>query len=176
MQGQPTNASVSWTSSNILSCRIEATAQYFSLTSSQSSMITSMQDLILTEWAPERLIIGASRLLVRFTVLISPFWRSSVEDMAIWVVGGSFERALLTRAPPGGGDAVRFDIVERDRAWLSCEKSKFLIRRSPFPVVRIATKDTKKQIFFVPQTKFESALEVRLTAKFIGYQSMIAPR
>lgn len=35
--------------------------------------------------------------------------------MAIWVVGGSFERALLMRAPPEGGDAPLFDMTEGER-------------------------------------------------------------
>lgn len=57
--------------------------------------------------------MGASRLLVRFTVLISPFCRSSFEEeIAIWVDDGEPERALLMRVPPPGGDAPLFDISD----------------------------------------------------------------
>lgn len=59
-------------------------------------------------------MIGASRLLVRLTLLMRAFCRSSFEDeIAIWFRGGVFERALLTRVPSvdGGGEAPLFDIV-----------------------------------------------------------------
>ena len=56
--------------------------------------------------------MGASRLLVRATVLISPLFRSSFADeMAIWVEGGGVALARLISAPPALGDEGRFDIV-----------------------------------------------------------------
>jgi hypothetical protein len=61
-------------------------------------------------------MIGASRLLVRLTLRIRPFCRSSLPDeMAIWFRAGEFERARLMRVPSvdGGGEAPRFDIVTR---------------------------------------------------------------
>lgn len=61
---------------------------------------------------PDKLIMGACRLLVRFTVRMRACCLSSFEDeIAICVFGaGDPERARLIRAPPGG-DALRFDIV-----------------------------------------------------------------
>lgn len=64
-----------------------------------------------TECAPARLTIGASRLLVLWTVRISPLLRSSfVEDIAIWLLGGGVALALLTSTPPAEGDSDRLDI------------------------------------------------------------------
>lgn len=61
---------------------------------------------------PVKLIMGASRLLVRFTVRMRACWRSSFEDeMAIWLVGpGEDSRVLLMRVPGGNGEAARLDI------------------------------------------------------------------
>ena len=60
-------------------------------------------------------MIGASKLLVRFTVRMRACCRSSFDDeIAIWVSGaGEPERARLMRAPPGG-DAPRLDMVDDD--------------------------------------------------------------
>lgn len=45
-----------------------------------------------------------------------PLLRSSLlEEMAIWFDGGGVALALLTRAPAGGGECVRFDIGEVER-------------------------------------------------------------
>lgn len=56
--------------------------------------------------------MGASRLLVRLTVRMRAWFRSSFDcEMIICCSSGSAEeRALLIRAPPGG-DPGRFDIV-----------------------------------------------------------------
>jgi len=57
-------------------------------------------------------MMGASRLLVRFTVRMRPFCRSSFdEEMAIWLDGGVEERTLFIRMPAGGGEAPRLDIL-----------------------------------------------------------------
>lgn len=69
----------------------------------------------LTECAPDKLIIGASRLLVRFMLRIKPFWRSSPEDeMTSSFLGGEPERALLTNVPSPGDGVPLFDIAERE--------------------------------------------------------------
>ena len=58
--------------------------------------------------------MGASKLLVRWTVRMRPLLRSSLDDeIAIWFVGGGVARAFFTSAPLGG-EALRFDI-EDDR-------------------------------------------------------------
>lgn len=57
-------------------------------------------------------MIGASRLLVRWTVLISPLLRSSFdEEITILLDGGGVAFALFTRAPSRGGESPRFDIL-----------------------------------------------------------------
>lgn len=65
-------------------------------------------------------MMGASKLLVRFTVRMSPF--SFVpEEIAIWLVGGGVARALLMSVPSGGGDPPRLDMlpvrVDASRWW-----------------------------------------------------------
>lgn len=56
--------------------------------------------------------MGASRLLVRATVRISPLFRSSfAEEMAIWVEGGGVAFARLISAPLALGEDGRLDIV-----------------------------------------------------------------
>ena len=69
---------------------------------------------VRTPCAPDRLMIGASRLLVRLTVRMRACCLSSLEEeMAIWVSGaGEPERARFMSTPLGGGDAPRFDMVE----------------------------------------------------------------
>lgn len=63
-----------------------------------------------TECAPDKLTMGASKLLVRWTVRIRLLLRSSLDDeMAIWFVGGGVARAFFTSAP-AGGVALRFDM------------------------------------------------------------------
>ena len=59
--------------------------------------------------------MGASRLLVRFTVRINACSRSFPEDeMMSWdVFWGSEERLLFMRVPWAGGDALRFDMATR---------------------------------------------------------------
>jgi hypothetical protein len=57
-------------------------------------------------------MIGASRLLVRWTVLTSPLLLSSPEEeIAIWLDGGGVALALFTRVPSRGGEGPRFDIL-----------------------------------------------------------------
>lgn len=56
-------------------------------------------------------MMGASRLLVRLTLRTRPFWRSSPEEMTIWVRGGVLERARLMSWPSPGGDAPLFDMM-----------------------------------------------------------------
>ena len=81
------------------------------ITCRSNKYITWRQVVKYTECAPARLTIGASRLLVLWTVRISPLFRSSfVEDMAIWLLGGGVALALLTSAPPADGDSDRLDI------------------------------------------------------------------
>jgi hypothetical protein len=64
-----------------------------------------------TAWAPARLTMGASRLLVRATVRIRPLFRSSfAEEMAICVEGGGVALARFISAPPEVGEDGRFDI------------------------------------------------------------------
>ena len=60
--------------------------------------------------------MGASKLLVRFTVRMRACCLSSLEDeIAIWFAGGDWDRTLLMRTPPeGGGDALRFDMTVRE--------------------------------------------------------------
>lgn len=67
----------------------------------------------LTECAPLRLMMGASRLLVRLTLRTRPFWRSS-PDTTSWLRGGVFERARFTSWPSPGGDGPLFDMVDRE--------------------------------------------------------------
>lgn len=69
----------------------------------------------LTECEPAKLMIGASRLLVRWTVLMSACSRSLFEeDIAIWLACcGSDERARLMSAPCGRGEAPRFDMLHQ---------------------------------------------------------------
>jgi len=56
--------------------------------------------------------MGASKLLVRWTVRIRPLLRSSLDDeIAIWFVGGGVARARFISAPVGG-EALRFDIAD----------------------------------------------------------------
>ena len=59
-------------------------------------------------------MMGASKLLVRFTVRTRPCCRSSFEDeMMIWFATGEDERArLMIALPCGGGEALRFDILK----------------------------------------------------------------
>lgn len=61
--------------------------------------------------------MGASKLLVRLMVRMRPCSLSLFpEEMAIWVLGaGDPERARLMSAPPGGGDAPRFDMLRDER-------------------------------------------------------------
>lgn len=54
--------------------------------------------------------MGASRLLVRFTLRTKPFWPSLPEEMVTCLVWGSLERALLISTPPGG-EALRLDMM-----------------------------------------------------------------
>jgi len=57
-------------------------------------------------------MIGASRLLVRWTVLMSPLLRSSFdEEMAIWLDGGGVALAFFIKVPSKGGEGPRFDIL-----------------------------------------------------------------
>jgi hypothetical protein len=57
-------------------------------------------------------MIGASRLLVRWTVLTNPLLLSSPEEeMTIWLDGGGVALALFTRVPSRGGEGPRFDIL-----------------------------------------------------------------
>ena len=66
--------------------------------------------------------MGASRLLVRFTVRMRPFDRSSLdEDIAIWFVGGVKGRAFLMRAPSEGEEA-RFDIFGEELKLQAADK------------------------------------------------------
>lgn len=60
--------------------------------------------------------MGASKLLVRFTVRMRACCLSSLEDeIAIWFAGGDWDRTLLMRTPPeGGGDALRLDMTVRE--------------------------------------------------------------
>jgi hypothetical protein len=69
----------------------------------------------LTACDPERLTIGASRLLVRFTERTSAFCLSSFDDeiVSCWLLAsGSEDLALLIRLPSSCG-AARFDISLR---------------------------------------------------------------
>lgn len=77
------------------------------------SHLSTFKILVLrTEWAPARLMIGASRPLVRWTVLMSPLLRSSPdEEIRIWLDGGGVALALFTTVPSRGGEGPRFDIL-----------------------------------------------------------------
>lgn len=80
------------------------------------SVLTPEENIVLTECAPDKLTIGASRLLVRWTVLMRPLLRSSpVEEIAIWVfAGGGVSLARFITVPwRVGGEALRFDISFR---------------------------------------------------------------
>ena len=107
-----TDSSISRTRSNVLSGRVKPTAHNLCLANTINTNTQFSKDDKLTPCEPDRLIIGASKLLVRFTVLMSPCSRSLFEDeIAIWLFGcGEDDRTLLTSAPPGGGEAPRFDI------------------------------------------------------------------
>ena len=108
-----TYTSVTGTCCNVLTCWIKSTAQNFALYDVPFTYIYLKYNQMVkyTECAPARLTIGASRLLVLWTVRISPLFRSSfVEDIAIWLLGGGVALALLISAPPADGDSDRLDI------------------------------------------------------------------
>jgi hypothetical protein len=72
--------------------------------------------------------MGASSPLVRLTVRMSPFCRSSPDEIAIWFVGGDDPRDLLMRTPSDGGEPSLFDIFEgRDDGGGQGRKSKFAV-------------------------------------------------
>ena len=114
-----TYTSVARTCCDVLTCWIKSTAQNFALYNVSFKYIYNIETkwLKYTECAPARLTIGASRLLVLWTVRISPLFRSSfAEDIAIWLLGGGVALALLTTAAPSDGDSDRLDIFsERQR-------------------------------------------------------------
>ena len=115
MQGKTkrTDTSVGGTCSNVLSRWVEPTAQNFCL-KHVSFVFRHGRGGMHTEWAPDKLMMGASKLLVRWTDRMRPFLSSPAEEMISWLDGGSPDFARLMRPPvpgamPMGGDG-RLDI------------------------------------------------------------------
>jgi hypothetical protein len=79
-----TDTSVSGTCSDVLSRWVEPTAQNFCLRH-VSYVFRHGRGRKHTEWAPDKLMMGASKLLVRWTDRMRPFLSSPAEEMISWL-------------------------------------------------------------------------------------------